>query len=125
VPSAAFEADIQEVERRERALLDPAVRRDPERVAALLAVEFLEFGGSGRVFSRADVVAAAASQGLPIDEAEVSELAARTLAGDLVLLTYRLVTPRRTTLRSSLWRRDGDGAWRLLFHQGTPVVEGA
>jgi hypothetical protein len=32
-------------------------------------------------------------------------------------------TRHRLTLRSSLWQRGADGAWRLRFHQGTPAQE--
>lgn len=41
---------MAEVERLERALLDPSVRADPGRVAALLHPEFVEFGASGTVW---------------------------------------------------------------------------
>jgi ribonuclease HI len=35
-----------------------------------------------------------------------------------MLATYRATSGQRTSLRSSLWRRDG-GTWQLVFHQGT------
>jgi len=40
----------------EEALLDAVVRRDRERVAALLSEDFQEFGSSGRVWSREEIL---------------------------------------------------------------------
>lgn len=48
------------------------------------------------------------------------------LSATLALATYRLTLSSADgfththTLRSSLWRRE-DGAWRMIFHQGTPA----
>jgi hypothetical protein len=41
------------------------------------------------------------------------------MAAEVILLTYRTRRPDRVTLRSSVWRRDAEGRWRLVFHQGT------
>ena len=41
-----------ELERLELLLMDPAMRRDRERVGALLTSDFVEFGSSGRVWTR-------------------------------------------------------------------------
>ncbi|MFJ8464488.1 DUF4440 domain-containing protein [Streptomyces swartbergensis] len=46
----------------EPALLDPDVRRSPERVGALLHPGFHEFGASGRHWSRCAVIAALAER---------------------------------------------------------------
>ncbi len=46
----------------ERALLDPAVRRDRAQVESLLAEEFQEFGASGRVWNRQTIVDSLASE---------------------------------------------------------------
>jgi ribonuclease HI len=37
-----------------------------------------------------------------------------------MLLVFRATDARGSTIRSSLWLRDG-GRWRLRFHQGTPA----
>jgi hypothetical protein len=57
---------------------------------------------------------------------EVSGMTGVLLAPDLVHLTYESVVEGRRARRSSLWRRDPDrgGAWRLYYHQATPVPEG-
>ncbi|WNL45737.1 DUF4440 domain-containing protein [Dyella sp. BiH032] len=105
----------------ERELLAPSVRKSP-RVDQLLAEDFMEFGRSGRVFSKTDIVVALR------DEASVAMTATdfrlRMLAPDVALLTYRScrqTEPALHALRSSIWRREG-GQWRLAFHQGTPTL---
>jgi len=108
--------DLDDVLARELLLMDPAVRADPGRAAALLDPAFREFGSSGRVWDAASILAALAADAGTTPE--VRDAAATRLAPDVVLLTYRTVRPGRSTLRSSVWRRTD--AWRLLFHQGTP-----
>jgi ribonuclease HI len=98
----------------ERALLDPEVRHDPQRLDALLHDDFLEFGASGRRWNKAAVVAALPREpGAPAPA--LSDLDATLLAAGVVLVTYTA----RGALRSSLWLRGSDGAWRMRFHQGT------
>jgi hypothetical protein len=109
--------DLDEVVARELALLDPEVRRDPGRVRAFLHPEFVEFGASGRVWSRDS--SAAVTSGVE-QRITASDLVPRRLAEHVVLLTYRSREPGREALRSSTWIREG-GEWLLLFHQGTPV----
>ena len=54
--------DVQELQRLEEELLRPEVRRSPEKMAALLADDFLEFGRSGRIYDKANILATAAEQ---------------------------------------------------------------
>ena len=50
--------DLAEVVRRERQLLDPAVRARADQVETLLHPDFVEYGASGRVWDRAAIIAA-------------------------------------------------------------------
>ena len=109
----------------EAALLDPAVRRDRQQVAELLAEDFLEFGSSGQVWTR--------NQILDLLETEVyqppamEDFKCALIAETVALVTYRTVrTDPRTgekaaTLRSSLWINES-GTWRVRFHQGTRTI---
>jgi hypothetical protein len=107
----------------EQALLQPEVRRSAARLADLLADGFREIGSSGRMFTRADILAA-----LPAEAGEVafvmSDFEIARLSADVVLATYAVARTAdgQTTrsLRSSIWTRAG-GGWRMLFHQGTNV----
>ena len=111
-------AHLQHVVDLERALLTPDARRSAERLDELLDPEFREIGASGRLWTRAELVAA-----LPEDEGPDEPVAAEQFEGvevapGLVLLTYVSDPDGRAARRSSLRRRSG-GRWRLLHHQGT------
>jgi hypothetical protein len=109
--------DLQQVIDGELALLRPEVRRDPDRLRALLHPDFVEFGASGRVWDRTSI--AGVTRG--VEEAiTATDVTPRRLGTDAVLLTYRSQTAGRQALRSSTWVR-ADGEWLLLFHQGTPI----
>jgi hypothetical protein len=97
----------------ELSLLDPEVRRSPERVQRLLHPDFREFGVSG-AWDRDGIIAALAAdpgRGWTATEVEASEV-----ADGVVLVTYRAAG----SLRSSLWVK-GPEDWQVLFHQGTPA----
>ena len=96
----------------EFALLDPAVRHDRLRVESLLAEDFQEFGSSGKIWSRRQI--------LDLLESELArsiaahDLACHSIADGVALVTYRTTNTdfgtreSGTTLRSSLWvRTDG------------------
>ncbi|MEV0694557.1 DUF4440 domain-containing protein [Streptomyces sp. NPDC050388] len=100
-------------------LLDPEVRRSPERVGALLHPEFVEFGASGRIWDRDSIIALLAGEHVSGDLAgTVSDIKATQLAPDVVHLTFETDHNGRRARRSSLWRRTGR-YWLLYFHQGT------
>jgi ribonuclease HI len=108
--------DDAEIAALELRLLDPATRRRPDEVAALLHPDFLEIGASGRAWDRASMIAALRAD--PGTGTRVTGLAVHLLAPGVALVTYR--TERAA--RASLWLRDGEG-WRVRFHQGTPLPE--
>src|SRR5688572_28292994 len=119
LPDRPTEADLREVVGREMALLEPSVRRDAERVLALLHPDFLEYGASGRVWDRQSITVVTSGADSPI---QATDLQTRYLGADAVLVTYRSREPEREALRSSVWLRDPEAGWLLLFHQGTPSV---
>jgi hypothetical protein len=106
----------------EEQLLQPEVRGSTERLAALLAEDFVEFGSSGRVFNKSQIIAALADE-IPAKRS-LSEFEARMLSDDVALVTYRATRRSKPgtgavhTLRSSVWRRS-NGQWQMVFHQGT------
>jgi hypothetical protein len=104
----------------EEQLLQPEVRDSTERLAALLAKDFVEFGSSGQVFNKKQIIAALANE--TPTERSLSDLEATMLAEDIALVTYRATRRSHAgavhTLRSSIWRRS-DGQWQTVFHQGT------
>ena len=102
----------------ERSLHSPAVRRDREQAGKLLAEDFREFGSSGRLWSRAEILEALSIES-PV-QITSHDFACQLLAPGLALLTYVSESPTHRALRSSLWRLEAD-QWRIVFHQGTPI----
>ncbi len=119
-------APVETIRRLEEELLRPEVRRSRAAVEALLAPDFTEIGASGRTWDRPGIIAAVADEG-PVD-VRIEDFAVRLLAPGVALATYRSVRdgaagdgePSSIALRVSIWRREGDGSWRMTFHQGTP-----
>jgi hypothetical protein len=109
----------------EEQLLHPSTRKDPATLSRLIADDFLEFGASGRVYDKAAILAALASEP-PASPVLLTHFAARPLAEDVVLVTYR--TTRHspsgeliaTAQRGSIWVYR-DSRWQITFHQGTPL----
>jgi hypothetical protein len=104
--------------------MDPALRRDSGEAAALLADEFYEFGASGRVWMREEILTPTERVG-PIVGLE--DFAARMLAPGLAQATFRSlrVAPDGkpfTALRRSPWIYR-DGRRQMIFHQGTKVLD--
>jgi hypothetical protein len=115
----------------EQRLLQPSVRASAELVSSLITDDFIEFGSSGRVYDKAQILAALGEEQRdgPSVQATASDFEVRILADGVALVTYR--TERRTldadisqSRRSSLWQKR-DGRWQMLFHQGTPIPSGS
>jgi hypothetical protein len=107
----------------EERLLAHSVRKDEEKVSALLADEFCEFGSSGTVYSKVDILDCLR------DEEEIriamSNFVYRPIAEGVALVTYRSERIEAdgeviAAVRSSLWVMR-DGRWQMVFHQGTRV----
>jgi len=117
----SIEARLRELELE---LLQPAVRRNPERLASLLAEGFRDFGSSGRIFTRDEVIEALGTESQV--HWSISDFRAEVVRDGVALVTYRAVRrgeadqSEAASSRSSLWvMRDGE--WQMLFHQGTPI----
>lgn len=114
-----LDADVTEIEHvidLERALLTDVVRSDPSRVAALLHPDWYEVGSFGRIWNRAELLAAIGPLPAPVD-CEVVD--AQHVDHNQILLLWRSTGNGASALRTSLWIRD-TGNWQQRFHQGTP-----
>lgn len=107
--------DEERVVALERELLTDGVRSDPAAVAALLHPDWIEIGRSGRLWSREELLASVAPLAEPVG---LDTIAITRVDPTTILVLWRAVAADRSTLRSSLWVRDG-GDWRQRFHQGT------
>jgi len=126
---ASTAALLQELRKLEQCLHEPAVRCDELRLRQLLHPQFQEIGRSGRFYDRPAMLALLlqpdeARGAAPAFRIAAQDFQLRLLAPSLAQLVYRSAHVHATgevhrhTLRSSLWQHD-DGAWRMLFHQGT------
>jgi glyoxylase I family protein len=106
----------------EQQLLQHTTRRDATALTSLLAQDFREFGGSGRVYTRQQIIDQLAAESPRT--ITLSDPLCQQLAEDIALLTYRSTgtTAKAAShaLRSSLWAYR-DNRWQMIFHQGTPI----
>ncbi|MHC8316226.1 nuclear transport factor 2 family protein [Pseudomonas sp. LB3P31] len=103
----------------EQRLLAQTTRIDAQALCDLIADDFAEFGASGGVWCKADVVEQLPDQ--PFVQRTIREFAVKPLSPDTALVTYRCHTDTSSSLRSSIWRQR-DGRWQMVFHQGTFVL---
>lgn len=109
----------------ETALLRPEVRASRAQLDALLSDAFREIASTGRMFGKDEALSR-----LPTESGvsfHADRFAVETVGEGVALVSYRASRSCggevRASLRASLWRIE-DGAWRMLFHQGTPLPQG-
>lgn len=116
---------LQELTQLERELHQPAIRSDRSGVKKLLHDLFIECGRSGRVYTRNEILDEL-SQEVASHTVWSEDFCASKLSEKCVLLTYRSAhlaengSLSRHSFRSSIWQMSR-GAWKLRFHQGTPI----
>lgn len=107
----------------ELALQSREVRGSEQKLRELLAPEFREFGRSGLTYTFDDIVTRLVAETGP-NNTSISDFSAEMLSDAIALTTYRGTRvnddgSKLLTNRSSIWRLDPDGKWRMVFHQGT------
>lgn len=110
-----FGGDIYQLE---QSLLDPKIRKSATELDKLISDDFIEFGSSGKVYSKQDIV-----DHLPEEDDrkfEVSNFSVKDIAEDVVLATYIVAVDGASSLRASLWSKKS-GKWQMTFHQGTLI----
>ena len=107
----------------ETALHKKNARNSPDGVAALLADDFMEFGRSGTIYTKATIIELL--KGETVDsQVNVENFQSRELGPGVVLVTYISSKPAGIheatirVLRSSIWQFQQD-RWQMVFHQGT------
>jgi len=100
----------------EHAMWADETRGDRRWMDAHLTDDFVEFGYSGRTWTRADIL----EQEIGAIEASLSGITVRAVGRDGALVTYISEQSRGAANRASLWHRV-NGHWLLAFHQGTPI----
>lgn len=110
--------EIETVLALERELQTAHCRSDPDRLADLLADDFVEVGASGAVWDKASILDLLGSEDSV--EIEVLELSGRTITTDCFVVQWTSCRQGVRARRTSLWRRIESG-WELVHHQGTPL----
>jgi hypothetical protein len=103
----------------EESLHRKEIRNSRARVSELIADDFVEFGKSGAVYHKEEILNALEDEQIDL-EIEVSEFVARELSSDVVLVTYKSTAEGLTANRSSIWVKR-DCRWQMTFHQGTTI----
>jgi hypothetical protein len=110
----------------EERLLHADVRKSAQALADLLADDFIEFGSSGRVFNKRQIIESLQHE--PATPRTLMDFRTSVLAPGVRLVTYRAIRHGGAdgqpmySLRSSIWKLIA-GRWQMVFHQGTPAPE--
>lgn len=107
-------------------LLQPEFRHSAEALSSLLAEDFCEFGSSGRIYTRQEIIDRLATES-PV-RFSISDFSVTLVTTGVALVRYQAARhdeagrKNSVTLRSSLWVLRDD-RWQMLFHQGTKVSD--
>jgi len=108
----------------ETSLLRLEVRSSFYQLNNLLSDDFKEFGSSGLVYTKQNVL-----ERLPQNTDKtvyiVSDFKIVVLSEGVVMSNFKTDrtindTDKVSSLRTSLWRKE-NSVWKLFFHQGTPI----
>lgn len=110
---------FREIKSLEMELVDPGTRKNAARLQELLSNEFLEFGSSGMVIRKRDILDC--TNTLSTATYQLSDFEFKSLGDEHILVTYRSVkSAREIANRSSVWVKQ-NGRWQILHHQSTVV----
>lgn len=107
----------------EESMLAVTVRHNSDRMSELLADDFIEFGSSGRLWTRQAIIDSLAEE-KDFSAPSIEDFQCKLLSEHIALVTYRAVRKCANaaewleSLRSSIWTRN-NGHWQIRFHQGT------
>ena len=123
----------EHLENLENFLFDPVARRDIAAVSNLLAEEFREFGSSGRIYTKLDILAELSTEQPVV--ISLTDFACQLTSPTTALVTYKSLSSHENrtptqALRSSVWvlrapartyshSPSEQATWQMLFHQGT------
>lgn len=110
----------------EKALQTREVRSSAEKIGEILSPEFREFGRSGFAYTFDDIITRLVAETGP-NNTGIEDFTVSMISETVALATYRGIRiendgSRQLANRSSLFRLDSDGKWRMVFHQGTAAA---
>ncbi len=92
---------------------------DDQAVSQRLDTDFLEFGQSGKIYHRHEILEFLRNAGDRC--AEIKDFHLEKLCKSCCIAHYRCENDGKHALRTSIWIHIDD-QWKLKFHQGTPVI---
>ncbi len=116
-----IQKDIQELETLEESLWRSETRFDLAYQQKVFAPDFFEFGRSGRIYSREEMIRTESQEiraSMPLQNFSVRALDENTVQTTYISEVQYKELERAN--RSSIWSKTSHG-WQLRFHQGTPV----
>lgn len=121
--SGLSQSDEMQLRSLEESLWREETRLSRDRLETLVDDSYLEFGSSGKVYNKRQMMDAKIQEinaQLPLPEFRIT-----FLAPTVALLTYRSIQTfsdglRKEARRASIWTKKKNG-WKLTFHQGTLV----
>jgi len=122
---SAMPSVAEHIRQLEEQMLRAETRRSGSALGALLADDFVEFASDGRMYTKAEIIAAIQCEAACLRS--LAEFRLVALAESVVLATYRAARRDERSggvvhsLRSSVWAHRERG-WQLVFHQGTRVA---
>ncbi len=114
------EANNDDLYQLELALLIPSVRqsRDQNQITQLIADDFREFGSTGKVYNKDDILEHFSTDQPEHENFVVEDFNTSELAEKVVLATYKVIYGAQQSLHTTIWKHDGSN-WQATFHQGT------
>ncbi len=114
-----------EIYKLEVSLTEAETLSSVEKLNQIFADDFIEYGTSGMIYNKNTLL-----KFLPTNletKYKLYDFEIIKLANDVIqtrFKTDRIHTDgtQVTSLRSSLWKKDGD-KWQIHFHQGTPLIK--
>ena len=110
--------DFIEIESLEKKLLVSASRKSINTLDELLADDFKEFGKSGLVYNKQDILSRLPNEEPKEFNAKYFEV--KSLGDTAYLINFRTLENSVEVLRSSIWKSI-NGRLQMVFHQGTVV----
>ena len=110
--------NFNEIELLEKKLLVSATRKSINTLDELLADDFKEFGKSGLVYNKQDILSRLPNEEPKEFNAKYFEV--KLLGDTAYLINFRTLESSVEVLRSSIWKSI-DGHLQMVFHQGTEI----
>ncbi len=112
--------DIDQILQFEEKLLINEIRKDIQSLSSLIADDFFEFGSSGKIWTKQDVLDQLPKENLQ-NNLKIIDFTIIYQSQDFICVSYKLLkNDKLNSLRSSSWQKFV-GKWMMVFHQGTVV----